>query len=84
MSFADRINRITPSATLEISAIAGSLIFALSFSAMIEKYLASVVESTRRKSKRWQREIIVIGIFLTSVVAKINFTCAGGSSSVFS
>ena len=38
----------------------------------------------RRKSKRWQREMIVVGTFCTSVVAKTNFTCAGGSSSVLS
>ena len=36
------------------------------------------------KSNRWQRERIVIGIFCGSVVAKMNFTCSGGSSSVFS
>ena len=38
----------------------------------------------RRKSKRWQRDRIVTGILLASVVAKMNLTCAGGSSSVFS
>ena len=37
-----------------------------------------------RKSNRWQREMIVGNIFVASVVAKINFTCSGGSSSVFS
>ena len=36
------------------------------------------------KSNRWQRDRIVIGIFWTSVVAKMNLTCGGGSSSVFS
>ena len=36
------------------------------------------------KSNRWQRERIVIGIFSGSVVQKMNFTCSGGSSSVFS
>ena len=35
------------------------------------------------KSKRWQRDKIVTGIFCTSVVAKMNLTWAGGSSSVF-
>ena len=38
----------------------------------------------RCRSKRWQRERIVVGTFCTSVVAKTNFTCAGGSSSVLS
>ena len=36
------------------------------------------------KSNRWQRERIVIGIFVGSVVQKMNLTCSGGSSSVFS
>ena len=39
---------------------------------------------TRRRSKRWQRDSTVIGTFRISVVAKTNFTCGGGSSSVFS
>ena len=36
------------------------------------------------KSKRWQRDRIVIGTFWTSVVAKMNLTWGGGSSNVFS
>ena len=36
------------------------------------------------KSNRWQRDKIVIGILLGSVVAKKNFTCSGGSSNVLS
>ena len=35
------------------------------------------------KSNRWHRERIVIGIFVGSVVQKMNFTCSGGSSRVF-
>ncbi len=35
------------------------------------------------KSKRMQRESIVAGIFCGSVVARMNITWAGGSSSVF-
>ncbi|CVH75984.1 hypothetical protein BN3658_00534 [Coriobacteriaceae bacterium CHKCI002] len=38
----------------------------------------------RRKSKRWQREWIVSGTFCGSVVARMNTTWLGGSSSVFS
>ncbi len=38
----------------------------------------------RRKSKRWQREIMVAGSFCSSVVARMKMTCAGGSSSVLS
>ena len=40
--------------------------------------------SMRRRSKRWQRDSTVIGTLRISVVAKMNFTCCGGSSSVFS
>ena len=36
------------------------------------------------KSKRWQRDRMVTGIFCASVVAKMNLTCGGGSSSVLS
>ena len=41
-------------------------------------------ESMRLRSKRWQRDSTVIGTLRISVVAKMNFTCGGGSSSVFS
>ena len=37
----------------------------------------------RRKSYCWQRERMVSGILWYSVVAKMNFTRGGGSSSVF-
>jgi hypothetical protein len=37
----------------------------------------------RLRSKRWHRLKMVVGTFWTSVVAKMNFTWAGGSSSVF-
>ena len=36
----------------------------------------------RRKSKRCTRERIVSGSLAAAVVAKMNFTCGGGSSSV--
>ena len=38
----------------------------------------------RRKSNRWQREWMVSGTFCGSVVARMNTTWLGGSSSVFS
>ena len=38
----------------------------------------------RRKSKRWQRDRMVSGTLCDSVVAKMNLTCGGGSSSVLS
>ena len=40
--------------------------------------------SGRRKSKRWQRETIVCSTLCASVVASMNTTCGGGSSSVLS
>ncbi len=36
------------------------------------------------KSNRWHRDWIVAMTLLGSVVAKMNFTCSGGSSSVLS
>jgi hypothetical protein len=39
---------------------------------------------TRRKSYRWQRDRMVTGILWGSVVANMNSTWGGGSSSVFS
>ena len=38
----------------------------------------------RRRSKRWHRDSTVTGTLRISVVANTNFTCGGGSSSVFS
>ena len=48
------------------------------------KCSASISAGMRRRSKRWQRDSTVTGTFWTSVVAKMNFTCGGGSSSVLS
>ena len=47
------------------------------------KCFTSVWLSIRRRSKRWQRDRTVTGTLRISVVAKMNFTCSGGSSSVF-
>ena len=59
-------------------------------SAVMPSFDAMVVNSPtrsdalmRRKSNRWHRESTVIGTLRISVVAKMNFTCSGGSSSVF-
>jgi hypothetical protein len=51
---------------------------------MRAKCPARIGGSTRRRSKRWQRDRTVTGTLRISVVAKMNFTCGGGSSSVFS
>ena len=42
----------------------------------------SSAASTRRRSKRWQRDKTVTGTLRISVVAKMNLACSGGSSSV--
>ena len=55
-----------------------------SCSAMRAKCACSSATRTRRRSKRWQRDRTVIGTLRISVVANTNFTCGGGSSSVFS
>ena len=38
----------------------------------------------RRKEKRWQRERMVAGTLWSSVVARMNIRCSGGSSRIFS
>lgn len=40
--------------------------------------------SSRRKENRWHRESMVAGTFCSSVVARINTRCSGGSSMIFS
>ncbi len=52
--------------------------------AMRPKCAASSACDTRRRSKRWQRDSTVTGTRRSSVVAKMNVTSGGGSSSVFS
>ena len=39
---------------------------------------------SRRNAKRWQRERIVAGTLCSSVVARMNSRCSGGSSMIFS
>ena len=46
--------------------------------------LAIRAAGMRRKSNRWQRDRIVSSTFSGFVVANMNFTCSGGSSSVLS
>ena len=55
-----------------------------SFCAMLARCFISTSASTRRRSKRWQRDSTVTGTLRISVVAKMNLACGGGSSSVFS
>jgi len=61
------------------SSIATFSFFAISF-----RWLDDEVRGNPPQVERWQRERIVGSTFCGSVVAKMNFTCAGGSSSVLS
>ena len=54
-----------------------------SWSATFRRCSCSSRAGIMRKSYCWQRERIVSGILWYSVVAKMNFTRGGGSSSVF-
>jgi len=38
----------------------------------------------RRNEKRWQRDKIVAGTLCSSVVARMNIRCSGGSSKILS
>ena len=62
----------------------GRLELHLLFSAMNCRCCAIRFAGMRCRSKRWQRLRMVGKTFCGSVVAKMNFTCAGGSSSVLS
>ncbi len=80
----DSASRAEPSAARAISASASS--GTDSFSAAHTLCNSFCVSSApkRRKSKRWQRDKTVTGTCRISVVAKMNLTCSGGSSKVFS
>ena len=54
-----------------------------SASQILRRRAATTFAGMRLKSKRCTRERMVSGILFTSVVAKMNLTCGGGSSSVF-
>ena len=80
----ERPSRTDPSAALATMCKASASASTPSLAQMSAKWLSSSSTGMRRKSKRWVRLSTVTGSFSTSVVAKRNFTCAGGSSSVFS
>ncbi len=83
-SSSDRPSRTEPSAARAISVSASGSASAPSSPTILAKCAESSGTSTRRRSKRCVRDSTVTGTLRTSVVAKMNFTCAGGSSSVFS
>ena len=66
---------------MSASALASAWVSSLA--AIASRWRTSNPASTRRKSKRWQRDTTVRGSLRTSVVAKMNLTCGGGSSSSF-
>ena len=66
--------------TISFSASSETLPFSLFLIFFIKSKSSSVL--TLDKSNLWHLEIIVIGTFLISVVAKINFRYSGGSSKV--
>ena len=79
----DRPSLTDPSEALAINDNASVPIFAPSSAATSAKNFISSLIPTLFKSNLWQRERIVNGTLFTSVVAKINLTCSGGSSRVF-
>ena len=83
-SRSESASRIPPSACRTMRARAASE--SPAFSSVAICFSRASIRSTgmRRKSCRWQRERMVSGSLWGSVVAKMNFTCPGGSSSVFS
>ena len=75
-------SRIPPCASLaSISAASCSRSIPSHF-AIYSSRAVSTGTGIRLKSNRWQRETMVAGNFCSSVVASMNITCAGGSSSV--
>ena len=79
----DWASRIPPSAPLAMAQAADSWSWMPSSREMWSRCPAMVSEGIGRRSKRWQRERMVGRILFASVVAKMNFTCSGGSSRVF-
>ncbi|MEJ1967513.1 MAG: hypothetical protein WDN03_02575 [Rhizomicrobium sp.] len=75
-------SRAEPSAARAIRASASRAMATFSFSEIDASRPTSSPVSIRRRSKRWQRDRMVTGTLRISVVAKMNFTCGGGSSSV--
>ncbi|GAO05620.1 hypothetical protein PSR1_04535 [Anaeromyxobacter sp. PSR-1] len=82
-SSSDSASRMPPSAWRATSASAAGDSRIPSSAATLASWSAICCSVSRRKSKRWQRERMVSGTLWTSVVASTNFTCGGGSSSVF-
>ena len=82
-SSSDSASRTEPSAARAIIASASGSMRTPSRAQMPARCDDSSPASTRRRSKRWQRDRIVTGTLRISVVANTNLACGGGSSSVF-
>ena len=82
-SSSDKASRTDPSAARAITCKASGAASIASRVQMLARWVANTSLSTRRRSKRWQRDRMVTGTLRISVVAKMNFTLSGGSSSVF-
>ena len=80
----DNPSRTDPSAARAIRSSALGATATPSCAAMRPNMPVISATDTRRRSNRWQRDSTVTGTLRISVVAKMNFTCGGGSSSVFS
>ena len=83
-SSSERPSRAEPSAARATRSSAAGSVAAPSVAATRPNRAASSATAMRRRSKRWQRDRTVTGTLRISVVAKMNFTCGGGSSSVLS
>ncbi|GJE45273.1 hypothetical protein AEGHOMDF_4467 [Methylobacterium soli] len=82
-SRSESASRTEPSAARVIAASASSSALTPSAAQMRARWADRVSASTRRRSKRWQRDRIVTGTLRISVVANTNLAWGGGSSSVF-
>ena len=78
----DWASRIPPSAPFAIAVAATGSKLIPSSLAMWLSCSAMTFVGILLRSNLWHLEIIVGNILVASVVAKINFTCSGGSSSV--
>ena len=84
MSAMESASLIPPSAVRAISSTASFWAVTPREDSISLKCAAMSEVEILRKLKRWQRESMVAGSLCTSVVAKMNSACSGGSSRVFS
>ena len=77
-------SRIEPAAARATRNSASSSALTFSASQIFFRWSVICRVEMSRKSNRWQRERMVAGTFTGSVVEKMNLTCWGGSSRVFS